>query len=361
MSAGTHGQSWNAMTKWQFLAPAPGRSPGRGPIPTFSVIVPAYQAAGTIAEAIDSALAQSLPPREVIVCDDGSADGTSRVVAQYGPSVRLLRQAHRGVAAARNTAIRAASGDFLAFLDADDAFHPERLEALGELAVARPDLDMLTTDEYLEVDGEIIGRHCESTPFPITDQRAAIIERGFTGHPAVRRKVLLDAGGFDERFPAGSDWECWVRLILAGAQVGLVVEPLLSYRLGQQSLTSRRTTALRARVDVLEKHRNNGNLDVSERALLERVLVRARRRATLAETEFALRGRLPSARQALVAVAASGDFARKERMRACVAFLAPRLAGRWLEWRHRRGAKSWLDTPADRWTRHVKPARASRR
>jgi glycosyltransferase involved in cell wall biosynthesis len=345
------------MTKWRFVAPPPGRPPRRGPIPTFSVVIPTYQAAETVGEAIDSALAQTCAPREVIVCDDGSTDDTLRVLAQYGGRIKLLRREHNGVAAARNTAIRAATADFLAFLDADDAFHPERLEALGELAATRPDLDIITTDEYLEVDGQVIGRHCDSTPFPTRDQRAAIIVAGFAGHPAVRRELLIDAGGFDEAFQTGEDWECWMHLILAGAQVGLVDEPLLSYRLGPRGLTARRATALRARVDVLDKHKNNPHLDVSERALLERALARARRRAILAESELALRERLPSARRSLVAVATSGDFPWKQRTRAWVALLAPRLAARWLKWRQRRGASSWLDTPVDRWTRQVKSAR----
>jgi glycosyltransferase involved in cell wall biosynthesis len=342
------------MTEWKFLAPVPSGGIARGAVPIFSVIIPTYQAAETIADAIESAMAQTHRPREVIVCDDGSTDETPGVLARYRGRVKLLRQEHRGVAAARNAAIRAASADFVAFLDADDAFHPERLEALGELAAMRPDLDILSTDEYFEADGEIVGRHCESTPFPITDQRTAIIERGFTGHPAVRRRLLLDGGGFDERFQTGSDWECWLRLILAGAQVGLVDEPLLWYRLHPRSLTARRGAALRARVDLLEKHADNPNLRAHERASLEQALVRARRRAILAEAEVALKGRLPQARRSLLRLAASGAFTWTERIRACAALLAPGLARRSLEWKQRRGASSWLETPMDRRTRQVK-------
>ena len=106
----------------------------------------AFQAAETIGEAVESALAQTLPPHEIIICDDGSTDDIGGAIARFGERVRLLRQEHRGPGAAKQTASEAASGEFVVVLDADDTFHPRRLEALGEAAAARPDLDLLTTD-----------------------------------------------------------------------------------------------------------------------------------------------------------------------------------------------------------------------
>ncbi|MFZ1810373.1 MAG: glycosyltransferase family 2 protein, partial [Candidatus Nitrotoga sp.] len=96
--------------------------------PRFSVIIPAYNAAGTLARALDSVLTQTWAAFEVIVIDDGSIDNTAAVAASYGEKIRYLRQNNAGVSAARNHGARIASGDWLAFLDADDWYYPDRLE-----------------------------------------------------------------------------------------------------------------------------------------------------------------------------------------------------------------------------------------
>src|SRR2546422_6867419 len=112
------------------LAPAPEAPTEGGGVPTFSVVIPAYQAAGFIGDAIESVLAQTLAPIEVIVCDDGSTDDLEGALARYRNSITLLRKENGGEASAKNAGARAASGDFVAVLDADDVYFPERLEAL---------------------------------------------------------------------------------------------------------------------------------------------------------------------------------------------------------------------------------------
>jgi glycosyltransferase involved in cell wall biosynthesis len=111
--------------------------------PSISVIIGVYNAARYVGEAIDSVLAQTTPAAEVIVVDDGSDDGSGDVAAGYGPPVRCIRNAHGGIAAARNTGIEAATGEFFAFLDADDRFRPDKLEK--QLAAFRndPELDVV--------------------------------------------------------------------------------------------------------------------------------------------------------------------------------------------------------------------------
>ncbi|HEY2324319.1 MAG TPA: glycosyltransferase family A protein, partial [Thermoanaerobaculia bacterium] len=93
-----------------------------------SVVIPSYNYARYLGEAIDSALAQTLPPLEVIVVDDGSTDETSEVLATYADRIRVLRQKNSGVAVARNSGIAAAHGEYVAFLDADDIWLPRKLE-----------------------------------------------------------------------------------------------------------------------------------------------------------------------------------------------------------------------------------------
>ena len=97
-----------------------------------SVVIPAYNAAAWIRRAVNSVLSQTRPADEIIVVDDGSTDGTGDIVRMYDGRVRLLQQANAGAAAARNTGILAATGDWIAFLDADDEWLPQKLQRQTE-------------------------------------------------------------------------------------------------------------------------------------------------------------------------------------------------------------------------------------
>ena len=321
------------------LAPAPAHPVEPGPIPTFSVILAVYHAAETVGEAVESALRQSAPPHEVLVCDDGSTDGTQAALAPYRERITLLRKDHGGAASARNAAARAATADFLAILDADDVYLPDRLAALGELAAARPDLDILASDAFFEVEGRTAGRfNSDRHPFAVADQRGAILERNFIlGNAAVRRERLVAIGGFDESLECAEDWDCWIRLILGGSLAGSVVEPLARYRIRRQSLTSDRRIALRCRVRALEKVERRSDLSPEEGRTLERSLLAHRQRAALAEAEAAILEREPYARRRAMAIAVGGGHGFGTRLKAALAAAAPRLAARMLE---RRKARS---------------------
>jgi glycosyltransferase involved in cell wall biosynthesis len=110
--------------------------------PTVSCIIPVRDGEAFLGEAIESVLAQTRPPQEVIVVDDSSNDRSARVALAFGPPVRLLRGHGRGPGAARNQGVEAASGELLCFLDADDLFHPEKQERQLERLAARPELEM---------------------------------------------------------------------------------------------------------------------------------------------------------------------------------------------------------------------------
>src|SRR5262249_14579403 len=137
---------------WYLAPKAVAATPARA-TPTFSVVIAAYNVADVISGAIESALDQSHAPHEVIVCDDGSTDDLDRVLEPYADRITVIRQENGGEGSAKNAAARAASGEFVAILDADDEYLPGRLQALSQLALARPDLDILTSDAYLAVDG----------------------------------------------------------------------------------------------------------------------------------------------------------------------------------------------------------------
>jgi glycosyltransferase involved in cell wall biosynthesis len=333
--------------RWRYLAPSPIYPIPPGPVPTFSVIIPAYEASAFVGEAVRSALAQTVPPLEVIVCDDGSTDDLERSLPSSDRIV-LVRQEHRGVASARNTAVDAASGDFVAILDADDVYLPERLEALGALAVARPDLDIITTDAFIEADDVVRGRFNDATPFAVENQREAILERCFCPWPAIRRSRVLAIGGFDESLVTGSDWECLIRLILLGCSVGLVDEPLYRYRLRAASLTSERIRALRGRTLFLEKTAARPGLRPEELRVLARSLARQQRSLVLAEAERSLRQRRPDARRRALRVASTSGLRLAPRLTALLAAAFPGRAAAMLERRARTTGRSLLERPMAR-------------
>jgi cellulose synthase/poly-beta-1,6-N-acetylglucosamine synthase-like glycosyltransferase len=327
-----------------FVAPPPERPIVPGQPPRFSVVIPAYEAAAFAAEAVGSALAQTLPPHEVIVCDDGSTDDLAGALARYAGRIVLLRKQNGGLASARNAGIRVSSGEFIAFLDADNVLLPKYLEALGELAAVRPDLDILTTDAYLELGGEIYGRYYRGKArFVATDQRRGIIHQHFIfGNGAIRRKALLAVGGYDETVVA-EDTDLFVRMILQGSCAGLVDEPLCVYRIRRGSLSSSRPRMLRAATVVLERAREHPSLTPDELRYLRGELAAKRRLAALAEAEEALRGLAPHPRWRSLKVALGPPgYGIASRVKALAAAIAPRAAGRYLERLDRTAGESRL-------------------
>jgi glycosyltransferase involved in cell wall biosynthesis len=330
----------SSIPTWPLVAPASEKPVEPGPVPRFSVIIPAYEAADVIGEAIESALRQTPTPHEVVVCDDGSTDDVAAAVAEFGGRVVLLRQPHRGIAAARNAAVAATSGDFVVMLDADDIYESDRLAALGQLAAARPDLDILATDLWYEREGVTERRFYEGVEFPVDHQRLAILEACFVACPALRRSRLLELAGFDESLEVGEDWDLLVRMILAGSKAGLVDQPLFRYRLRPGSATADRVRTLGSRVAVLEKTRQHPALTADERSFLERCLVRARARAVLTDAKVAAASRTPRFRRSLLGLAVSTNIPPTTRMVLGAAAFAPVAATSLLDWEERRVAKA---------------------
>jgi len=295
--------------------------------PAFSIVIATYQAAGTVARSVESALAQTYPAHEVIVVDDGSTDQPEEALRPFLDRIELIRKENGGGASALNAGMEAATGEFLAILDADDAYHPRRLEVLAKLARERPDLDLITTDAAFLVGDETVGRFGEYTPFVEEDQRAAIFESCFVGGwPAIRLDPLREAGGFDEGLRTGYDWECWARLILRGSRAGFVEEPFYLYRLHAGTLTSSRASSLWDRVALLEKCGREPSLDDEERAALERALRVHRSRAVEAEAQDSVYGSAP--RSPLLRRSIMAGVQPRARLAALATAVAPPLARR---------------------------------
>lgn len=295
--------------------------------PTFSIVITAYEAAETIGTAVASALAQTRPAEEVLVVDDGSNDDLAGALAPYMDRIELVRRENGGGAAARNTGAGAAKGEFMAVLDADDAYHPQRLEAIAGLAGERPELDLVTTDARLVAQGESAGTFATYTPFVWEGQRTAIFETCFVGGwPAIRLSRLESIGGYDESLRIAYDWDCWLRVILDGGRAGFVDKPYYDYVLHQGSLSASRAPSLWERARLLEKAAHNPALREEERPALERALRMHRSRAVDAETQAAVYG--GGERGKLGRLALAPRLEPRVRMGAALGFLAPPLARR---------------------------------
>lgn len=187
-----------------------------------SVIVPAYNASATIRRAIDSVLQQQLQAHEIIVVDDASTDGSAETVsAEYSDRVKLIRLSkNSGAAAARNAAIREASGDLVAFLDADDQWHPSKLKKQSLILRSHPNVEIVSCDALLEDErheaAERMSLLCPPTSGP--DAWKTLLSYNFMATPTVmaRRTSIVQVGMFREDLVVGEDLDLWLKLAYRG-------------------------------------------------------------------------------------------------------------------------------------------------
>jgi glycosyltransferase involved in cell wall biosynthesis len=201
-----------------------------------SIIMPAYKAAGTIEETLRSALAQTFRDFEVLVVDDGSPDATAdivRAVAASDPRVKLIQQQNAGVSAARNHALRVARGRWIAMLDADDLWVPEKLQAqIGALGGRQ---DAAVVGAVRRFHDDVAGRHWlhETFPPPAAASPALYLRSLLEVSPnsmvlfntsLVPADVLRSVGGWDESLSTAEDWDLWLR---TAARIPYIVLPMV--------------------------------------------------------------------------------------------------------------------------------------
>lgn len=219
-----------------------------------SVIIPTFNRYRLVGEAVASALAQQKVESEVIVVDDGSVDDTPSVLAAFGTAIRLVCQPHRGVSSARNTGIRAATGEWIAFLDSDDLWLPRKLRTQLDFLGEQPRFKICQTEETWIRNGRQLNPksyhqkpkgHC----FPKLLERCLISPSAVVIH----RELFDEVGFFDESLPACEDYDLWLRIGYR-YPIGLVEEPLTIKRGGRPDQLSNTIPALdRFRILALAK------------------------------------------------------------------------------------------------------------
>jgi PAS domain S-box-containing protein len=185
-----------------------------GSDPLVSVVIPTYNYARFVSAAVESALAQTYAAREILVIDDGSADNTREVLAPYDGRIRYLYQQNQGLSAARNTGIRAGQGDYIALLDADDLWHPAKLEAQMRYLADHPEVGLLACERVKEV----------PPSWPAVDLAPALSARSITledlvlasrfgpSSVVIARRCFERVGHFDPGLRAVEDREMWLRI-----------------------------------------------------------------------------------------------------------------------------------------------------
>jgi glycosyltransferase involved in cell wall biosynthesis len=224
---------------------------------TASVIIPAYNAAPWIAEAIRSVLNQDFPELELIVVNDGSTDETEEIASAFGDRIRIVTKPNGGSASARNAGLRVARGEYIAFLDGDDLWTRDKLR-LQMNFLKRNSLRWVYCDGYSFQDGtgEMLSRFGDLWTF----HRGHILEHLYvhnfipSGSPVISRSIFEELGGFDERVRFAEDWEMWLR-IAAAYPTDFVQKPLFLYRLHGANSTRDENilSALHQRVVVVNR------------------------------------------------------------------------------------------------------------
>jgi glycosyltransferase involved in cell wall biosynthesis len=244
----------------------------RRPLPV-AVVIPAYNAELFLNEALESVRAQTAPPSEVIVVDDGSSDRTLEIARR--PGVTLLRQNHAGPSEARNVAIRATAQPWIAFLDADDVWNPDKLEAQWDASQACPEVGVVFSD-FTEFDATgSIGptvlsqkahypsvKRTEIAPGVMRCDTASLGQQVIKGNflaPStllVRRDLLLQIGLFDPKVWGREDTDCVLRLLVL-SPAAVVERSLMGCRLHESNLTRDRYRIAVAGIELAKRVKAN--------------------------------------------------------------------------------------------------------
>lgn len=236
-------------------------------IPFFSVVIPTFNRSRIVGEAIESVLGQTYYDFELFVVDDASKDDTCTVIKQFKDErLNLIRRERMGgPSAARNQGVSLSSGRYVAFLDSDDLWLPEKLEVQKEYFLENPDMKVCQTEEIWMRNGKRIhprAKHKKEGGFFF--ERAVELCLVSPSAVAMDRNFFLETGGFDETLPAAEDYDLWLR-ILCQNPIGLIKDPLVIKRAGNWEQLSFTTTGIdRYRIRALAGIMQSGRVDKNQ-------------------------------------------------------------------------------------------------
>lgn len=234
--------------------------------PLISVIIPAYNAERFVGQAIQSVLAQTCQPHEIIVVDDGSTDKTKDVLESFQDHIHYVFQQNKGPSAARNAGIQMAQGELICFLDADDLWTPEKLEVQLAFMQAYPEIEMVFSDhEEFNEEGIVLASYLgekrkafQSFPIgigPIDHAFGKLVIENFISTPTVmlRKSCLEKTGVFDEEIRSVEDRDLWMR-ISAAFPIACIPRVFCKRRFHGENISRQHEQALQGRIRVLAKN-----------------------------------------------------------------------------------------------------------
>lgn len=210
---------------------------------TVSIIMPVHDAQATLGDSIRSVLAQDYPEWELLIVDDGSTDNSVAIAleaAERDARIRVLSQDNRGPSVARNLGLRHATGEVIAFLDADDLWQHDKLATHISLFSFRPEIEMsFARIQPIDVDGKPCARRSRMPQGPLALEDLLASNPACTSSNLVVRRSLLDRiGGFDERLHHAEDQELMIRALMRGARIEAINCTLVRYRVSPSSASA---------------------------------------------------------------------------------------------------------------------------
>jgi len=236
------------------------------------VVIPTFNRRGLLPRAIDSVLKQTRLPQEIIVVDDGSTDGSAEMVGKQFPLVHLIVQENRGVSAARNAGINFASGDWLAFLDSDDEWLPEKLERQMKMLAKHREMKICHSGElWLRNGRPLAQKKKHRKPSGWVFQKCLELCAISPSSALIHREIFDTVGLFDESLPACEDYDLWLRISVR-YPVYCVEEPLTVKHGGHSDQLSNQWGLDRYRIRALEKILTSGLLNAEDALAARRTL-----------------------------------------------------------------------------------------
>jgi glycosyltransferase involved in cell wall biosynthesis len=238
--------------------------------PLISVIIPAYNSANFLIETLESALAQTWPNKEIIVVNDGSTDETDELLKAYRERICYIFQENGGLGAARNSGLRAAKGELVAFLDADDLWLPEFLETQARFLIQNPNVGVVYSWwDFIDPGGAKLPQEGRFTETGNLLRHLVLSNRFAVMSALIRMKCVEAVGGFDADRLISEDWDFWVRVAQTDCVFGLTPRVLSQYRMHGTNMSWNIPKSHRRYIRVLDKvfeHENGQVADLKPRA-----------------------------------------------------------------------------------------------